>query len=1261
MERHRRPPGDVEEALSSMLWTPYQRSPSDSSDEESECNLRTQNNTSKLQTKITSTDLYSITDRHLYSKPVRYRGNFTSNYGYFVPKTYNSLNCELPSYEHIEKERTFGSYFFSGFNTDRINNANNSNNISFDNANNNNSIYSNSINNNNNLGHNSCSSSGNNNNNNNLNTRNNNANCPSNGIYMIHEHSKCPTSMVHSFTDDFLQYQFQNMDERLSTQTAVSAVQNSDAHSSASINRFSNDFSLLDIRFLTDHTASIDETNRNLNSRSGETIQLMSTSPNTESSVIRNTNNCTNSINAVVAGSCVVGQHRRNRDEDLPERVSKLNRTTTNDASIQATQHENASALRTRDTLYGVHKHRRVGNDRAYSTAAATATATTSTMYTIRNETTINGNRETRETQTTTATAAAAATTTSAMTTTNGSSLVNIGSSQALFSRDRLFHASVSSTAHSFFDLFKFSRNSESNIRNLSCSNRGNILQKNSCVIAAMRLNVPNQDSTAAVAAREPSISVSSTRINRIDNSKTIVNISNAYDDGCSLPTTMTATTTSTSCSSASHIFENGTLLGTIVSQAQPSLTIQVNQNSEHQSQQTQQNEQTQQVNFVSYRAVPVHVVNNNSSDSQNKNSIDIRKSDKTNSINDNDQQNSMQSQTKIHTNLSESSEKCDNIEFIDENTTNSNANTNTNTNGNVNGCVVLSDGVQSGFVNSNSGNSNMISVTDNTNNSSPNNHTSQVHLNQHRTFTSTEAQTDNLQQQPQQQQPNQNQDEAHRQQSQLTDCPLIESTVKNSTKPNHSHSRRNGNENEAQSSREQRRRERRERRQPRNARQHVHPPNQSMTATAAAAMHSHHSNCEILPDILHNHVISHPPPYTTLPMPSHCQINAASVLTQSPPPSVLVPGPPPSALIPVGISDDGRYTFPLPIMRRSPSERPGKDCCGQWFAGPPLRAVIAVVALGGVACALGGAALGATGLAGPPTSHLTAALLMIGVGVILVTVSGAAWRMTAPGSTQCLGIDMGSGELGRCGRRPCSGRAPGFLYPEFQHRPPPPSYQASMQEYRLRLLLLDRDRQAGVVRGASPPPTYRSHAGTLLRAPLSVRGNNVSSGPGSEHSLPPSYNRTRTNNLLRIPAIIGVGNSNNTTSAIQPRNTNDNNTSNTSNSIIIAKLSKSSTDIQGIDELFLNANNSSSVSHDTITNESNAKSAEIENATNSESNVVAKIEDDIKSGSVTASAATTTMSTSSIGNDLVTIVTITGCTTTESSTGGEMNILAHL
>lgn len=79
------------------------------------------------------------------------------------------------------------------------------------------------------------------------------------------------------------------------------------------------------------------------------------------------------------------------------------------------------------------------------------------------------------------------------------------------------------------------------------------------------------------------------------------------------------------------------------------------------------------------------------------------------------------------------------------------------------------------------------------------------------------------------------------------------------------------------------------------------------------------------------------------------------------------------------------------------------------------------------------------------------------GVGIILVTISGAAWRITSPDSSQCLGLGT-NGDLlsGVGGRRPCSGRGntpQGLLYPEFQHRPPPPSYQASMQEYRLRFV----------------------------------------------------------------------------------------------------------------------------------------------------------------------------------------------------------------
>lgn len=55
------------------------------------------------------------------------------------------------------------------------------------------------------------------------------------------------------------------------------------------------------------------------------------------------------------------------------------------------------------------------------------------------------------------------------------------------------------------------------------------------------------------------------------------------------------------------------------------------------------------------------------------------------------------------------------------------------------------------------------------------------------------------------------------------------------------------------------------------------------------------------------------------------------------------------------------------------------------------------------------------------------------------------------------------------------------MMYPEFEYRAPPPSYQASMQEYRLRLLLLDRQTNMPPVT-ASPPPTYRSQPGTLLR-----------------------------------------------------------------------------------------------------------------------------------------------------------------------------------
>lgn len=87
----------------------------------------------------------------------------------------------------------------------------------------------------------------------------------------------------------------------------------------------------------------------------------------------------------------------------------------------------------------------------------------------------------------------------------------------------------------------------------------------------------------------------------------------------------------------------------------------------------------------------------------------------------------------------------------------------------------------------------------------------------------------------------------------------------------------------------------------------------------------------------------------------------------------------------------------------RTPSERSGKDCCGQWFRGPPLRFLVALVALGGVACTLGGATLSMYSLAGSPTSHLTAGLLMTGKKSILYikrTYLTKAMTKTASGET---------------------------------------------------------------------------------------------------------------------------------------------------------------------------------------------------------------------------------------------------------------------
>ena len=57
------------------------------------------------------------------------------------------------------------------------------------------------------------------------------------------------------------------------------------------------------------------------------------------------------------------------------------------------------------------------------------------------------------------------------------------------------------------------------------------------------------------------------------------------------------------------------------------------------------------------------------------------------------------------------------------------------------------------------------------------------------------------------------------------------------------------------------------------------------------------------------------------------------------------------------------------------------------------------------------------------------------------------------------------------------------MMYSDFNYRPPPPSYQASMQEYRLRLLLLDR--------GHPNHNTLNGSSSTALENSRTISGTN--------------------------------------------------------------------------------------------------------------------------------------------------------------------------
>ncbi|XP_059081777.1 uncharacterized protein LOC131879454 isoform X2 [Tigriopus californicus] len=348
-------------------------------------------------------------------------------------------------------------------------------------------------------------------------------------------------------------------------------------------------------------------------------------------------------------------------------------------------------------------------------------------------------------------------------------------------------------------------------------------------------------------------------------------------------------------------------------------------------------------------------------------------------------------------------------------------------------------------------------------------------------------------------------------------------------------------------SSKEQRRRERRERRarrhQQRNSAYGGDPYLQALYSGLVPLDGS--VPLEGVPDFLHSHILP-PPPYSTLPGGrigrGHHPIAMRTVQpAQTASPRLRGWR---QTVLPITAQDFGRSHFRHPPFFgdedfRAGGSGSGKNCCGVHVTQTvSIRWFIVMIAFLGICCSVVGTVLGALKASG--REHLTVSLLMIGVGIVLITVSGIAWRLTATDAPSCralLGIGGpyeedythggrflsrppmgyngpysggGGGAGGGTSGQPAAsaaGRAQhpyaAMMYSDFNYRPPPPTYQASMQEYRLRLLLMDRQGAntggsggpglASANACISPPPQYRAQLRTALANAM-------------VHSRPPSY-----------------------------------------------------------------------------------------------------------------------------------------------------------
>ncbi|XP_071129115.1 uncharacterized protein [Mytilus edulis] len=193
--------------------------------------------------------------------------------------------------------------------------------------------------------------------------------------------------------------------------------------------------------------------------------------------------------------------------------------------------------------------------------------------------------------------------------------------------------------------------------------------------------------------------------------------------------------------------------------------------------------------------------------------------------------------------------------------------------------------------------------------------------------------------------------------------------------------------------------------------------------------------------------------------------------------------------------------------------------CLSCLAASTSFRWILVILSLLGVCCVVTGIVLAALHAAG--NSFLFLAIMFIGLGVLLVVVVAVGWKCTPRGHEPLHALfGLGDFRRRRGGRRRGRRRGHqrgderwygGVMYPEFQYRRPPPSYNASLQDslHQLAMAQSAMDMEEDDIPAedyslpSSNPPSYRSRASTVRT------GIQITFPPNREglpNSRPPTY-----------------------------------------------------------------------------------------------------------------------------------------------------------